>query len=62
MFSSLKKERADAIETDFQDHVPTVVTVHYDGKLLPQLDVNISKEERLPVLISFDGKEQLLVV
>lgn len=60
--SQMRKERAEAIKTDFQNHVPDIVTVHWDGKLLPGLDFRSSKEERLPVLISFDDKEQLLAV
>lgn len=39
-----------------------VVTVHWDGKLLPSLDVRSSKEERLPIIISFKEKEHLLAV
>ncbi|GBP74674.1 hypothetical protein EVAR_58940_1 [Eumeta japonica] len=33
-----------------------------DGKLLPGLDVRSSKEERLPIITSFDDREQLLAV
>lgn len=57
-----RKSRAEAIKADFQDNVPDVVTVHWDGKLLPGLDVRSSKEERLPIIVSFEGKEQLLAV
>ena len=42
--------------------MPDVITIHWDGKLLPGLDVRSSKEERLPVLISFEEKELLLAV
>nr|CAH7754826.1 unnamed protein product [Callosobruchus chinensis] len=47
-----RKERAEAIKVDFQNDVPDVVTVHWDGKLLPALDARKSKEERLPILIT----------
>lgn len=57
-----RKDRAESIKSDFQDNMPEMVTVHWDGKLLPGLDVRSSKEERLPILISFGEKEQLLAV
>nr|CAH7719255.1 unnamed protein product [Callosobruchus chinensis] len=56
-----RKERAEAIKVDFQNDVPDVVTVQWDGKLLPALDARKSKEERLPILITHGNKEQLLV-
>ena len=58
--SQLRMVRAKDIKTDFQDRVPDVITVHWDGKLLSGLDVRSPKEERLPVLISFEEKELLL--
>lgn len=57
-----RKIRAGTIKTDFQNNVPDVVTVHWDGKLLPGLDIRSLKEERLPILVSFDDREQLLAV
>lgn len=60
--SQMRKERAETIKSDFQDHIPDIVTVHWDGKMLPGLDVRSSKEERLPVLISYGKQEQLLAV
>lgn len=57
-----RKDRAESIKSDFQNNLPESVTVHWDGKLLPGLDVRSSKEERLPILISFEEKEQLLAV
>ncbi|GBN90161.1 hypothetical protein AVEN_230319-1 [Araneus ventricosus] len=39
-----------------------VVTFHSDGKLLSALSARKSKEERLPTVISFGLKEQLIVV
>ncbi|CAH0553153.1 unnamed protein product [Brassicogethes aeneus] len=60
--SQSRKDRAEAIKSDFQNNLPGTVTVHWDGKLLPGLDERSSKEERLPILISFGEKEQLLAV
>ncbi|GBP50098.1 Uridine phosphorylase 2 [Eumeta japonica] len=57
-----RKSRAEAIKTDFQNNLPDVITVHWDGKLLPGLDVRSSKKERLPIIASFDDREQLLAV
>lgn len=57
-----RKQRAEAIKLNFQNVVPDTVTVHWDGKLLPALDVRKSKEERLPIVISYDNKEQLIAV
>lgn len=60
--TQMRKDRAEAIKSDFQDNVPEVVTGHWNDKLLPGLDVRSSKEERLPILISFGDREQLLAV
>ena len=60
--SQIRIARAKDIKTDFHYRVPDVITVHFDGKLLPGLDVRSPKEELLPVLISFEEKELLLVV
>ncbi|KAK2718857.1 hypothetical protein QYM36_006012 [Artemia franciscana] len=57
-----RKSRAEAIKSDFQNNVSNIVTVHWDGKLLPGLDVKSSKEECLPVIASFHGIKQLLTV
>ena len=57
-----RKDRAESIKSDFQNNVPEVVTVHWDGKLLLGLDVRSCTEERLPIIISFGEKEQLLAV
>lgn len=57
-----RKERAESIKIDFQNEMPQVVTVHFDGKLLPALDARKSKEERLPVVISYGKREQLIAV
>lgn len=60
--TQMRKSRAETIKSDFKNNVPDVVTVHWDGKLLPGLDVRSSKEERLPITISYSDKEQLLAV
>ncbi|KAG8230423.1 hypothetical protein J437_LFUL015444 [Ladona fulva] len=46
----------------FNEFVSDVVTVHWDGKLLPTLDARKSKEERLPIVILYVNKEQLIAV
>ncbi|GBN04125.1 hypothetical protein AVEN_232542-1 [Araneus ventricosus] len=57
-----RRERAENIKIDFQNKVPDVVTLHSDGKLLPALSARKSKEERLPIVISYGLKEQLIAV
>ncbi|GBP85110.1 hypothetical protein EVAR_51230_1 [Eumeta japonica] len=57
-----RKEHAEAIKIDFQKKVPEVVAVHWDDKLFPALNVQKSKEERLPIVISYENKEQLIAV
>ena len=42
--------------------MPDAITFHWDGKLLPGLDVRSPKDERLPVLLSIEKKEVLLAV
>ncbi|GBM63056.1 hypothetical protein AVEN_274474-1 [Araneus ventricosus] len=56
------KERAENIKIDFQNEVPDAVTLHWDGKLLPALSAQKSKEERLPIVISCGLKKQLIAV
>ena len=60
--SQMRMARAKDIKTDFQDCVPDVITIHWDSKLLPGLDIRGSKEEWLLVLISLEEKELLLAV
>ncbi|GBO41153.1 hypothetical protein AVEN_41117-1 [Araneus ventricosus] len=57
-----RKERAENIKIDFQSEVPDVVTLHWDGKLLPALSARKSKEERVPIVISYGLKKQLIAV
>ena len=56
------KECAENIKIDFQNEVPYVVTLHWNGKLLPALSTQKSKEESLPIIISYTFKEQLTAV
>ncbi|GBM98035.1 hypothetical protein AVEN_151125-1 [Araneus ventricosus] len=55
-------ERAENIKNYFQNKVPDVVTLHWDGKLLLALSVRKSKEERFPIVISYGLTEQLIGV
>ena len=57
-----KKECAETIKSDFQINVPEVVTVHWNGKLLIALNVIRFKEERLPIIIPFGNRKQILAV
>ncbi|GBO14111.1 hypothetical protein AVEN_195948-1, partial [Araneus ventricosus] len=57
-----RKERAENIKIDFQNEVPDVVTLHWDGKLLPALSARKSNEEHLPIVISYGLKKQLIAV
>lgn len=57
-----RRERADAIKVAFKNNLPPYVTVHWDGKLLPALNVRDSKEERLPIVVTFGDMEQLISV
>ncbi|GBM15865.1 hypothetical protein AVEN_260139-1 [Araneus ventricosus] len=51
-----RKERVGNIRIDFQNEIPDVVTLHWDGKLLPAVSARKSKE-RLPIVISFGLKK-----
>lgn len=55
----MRAERAEKLRSDFNISEAEAVTVHWDGKLLPALT---GKEhvDRLPVLVTGRGKEQLL--
>ncbi|GBN56357.1 hypothetical protein AVEN_267627-1 [Araneus ventricosus] len=57
-----RKERAENIKIDFQNEVPDVVTLHWDGKLLPALGARKSKEELLSIVISYGLKKQCIAV
>ncbi|GBN83915.1 hypothetical protein AVEN_34148-1 [Araneus ventricosus] len=57
-----QKERSENIKISFQNEVPDVVTLHWDGKLLPALSARKSKEQRLPIVISYGLNKQLIAV
>lgn len=58
-----RKNNCLKIKQIFQEKVPKFVTVHWDSKLLPALNVRDPKQERLPVIVSYDGnKDKLLGV
>ncbi|GBN93361.1 hypothetical protein AVEN_184186-1 [Araneus ventricosus] len=56
-----RKERSENIEIDFQNEVPDVVILHWDDKLLSALSARKSNE-RLPIVISYVLKKQLIAV
>ncbi|GBP37429.1 hypothetical protein EVAR_16334_1 [Eumeta japonica] len=37
--TQVRKTRTETMKTDFQNNLPDLITVHWDGKLLPRLDV-----------------------
>ncbi|GBM83271.1 hypothetical protein AVEN_149772-1 [Araneus ventricosus] len=57
-----RKERVENIKIDFQNEVPDVVTLNWNGKFLPALNARKSKEERLPIVISYGLKRQLIAL
>ncbi|GBL78846.1 hypothetical protein AVEN_48839-1 [Araneus ventricosus] len=57
-----RKERVKNIKICFHNEVPDVVTLHWDGKLLTALSARKSKEQRLPIVISYGLKKQLIAV
>lgn len=57
-----RKKSAESIKVAFQNDIPQILTVHWDGKLLPALNVRDTKEERLPIIVSFGDREQLIGV
>ncbi|KAG8235904.1 hypothetical protein J437_LFUL010134 [Ladona fulva] len=63
LFNEFETERAcGSIKANSQNEVPDVVTVHWDGKLLPALDVPKSKEGHFPIVILYVIKEELIAV
>ncbi|GBM04206.1 hypothetical protein AVEN_41026-2-1, partial [Araneus ventricosus] len=57
-----RKESAESIKVAFQNDIPQILTVHWDGKLLPALNVRDATEERLSIIVSFSDREQLIGV
>ncbi|GBP09739.1 hypothetical protein EVAR_81031_1 [Eumeta japonica] len=58
----VRKTRAETLKSDFQNNLSDIVTVLWVGKLLHVLDVENLKEERLPIIATFDDREQLLAI
>lgn len=56
-----REERAARIREEFQLDIISGVTIHWDGKMLPALSSN-DMVDRLPVIITYDDREQLLGV
>jgi hypothetical protein len=57
--SALRKEIAEDIKQSFVTDVP--LTVHWDGKLLTDI-TGCKNTERLPILVSAEGKSKLLSI
>lgn len=58
----MRNKSSKSTKSGFQNNVAEAVTVYCDGKLLRSLNVTGSREESLPILVSFRGKEQHLAV
>ena len=65
-YSTIRRKRmkhqkaiAEGLKINFQSNVP--LTVHWDGKMLPDITRN-EIVDRLPILVSGDGVDQLLTV
>lgn len=57
--SQVRCESGKELRKIFKKEEIDAVSVHWDGKILPSLTGN-DKVDRLPVVISYNGKEQLL--
>ncbi|GBM30464.1 hypothetical protein AVEN_237692-1 [Araneus ventricosus] len=57
-----RKESAESIKVAFENDIPQILVVHWGGKLLPALNVRYAKKERLPNIVSFGDREQLIGV
>ncbi|GBN40201.1 hypothetical protein AVEN_130737-1 [Araneus ventricosus] len=57
-----QKESVENIKIDFQNEVTEVVSLHWNDKLLPALSARKSKDERLPIVISYGLKKQLIAL
>ncbi|GBN10564.1 hypothetical protein AVEN_102257-1 [Araneus ventricosus] len=56
------KTKATRIKELFKENEPSFVCVHWDGKLLPALNVTDLKSERLPIFVTYKDEEKLLRV
>lgn len=52
-----RKTKATNIKELFKTNEPNFVSVHWDGKLLPALNVRDLKVERLPIIVIFKDQE-----
>lgn len=57
---ALRVERANKIKTKFQNSPPNYITVHWDGKILPTLNVRDSGIDRLPIVITSNNVDLLI--
>ncbi|GBM97387.1 hypothetical protein AVEN_105098-1 [Araneus ventricosus] len=57
-----RKTKATRIKELFKENEPSFVCVHWDGKLLPALNVRDLKSERLPIIVTYKDEEKLLGV
>ena len=58
----LREERIREFREHFTFPEGSIFEVHWDGKLLPSLEWGHEKVDRLAIIITFDGKEQLMGV
>lgn len=54
---ALRVERANKIKTKFLNSIPSFITVHWDGKILPTLNVRDSDIDRLPIVITSKNQD-----
>ncbi|XP_029346464.1 uncharacterized protein LOC115034269 [Acyrthosiphon pisum] len=57
---AVRVERANKIKTNFQMSVPSYITVHWDGKILPTLNVRESGIDRLPIVLTSNNLDLLI--
>ncbi|GBN77623.1 hypothetical protein AVEN_151301-1 [Araneus ventricosus] len=56
------KTKAAKIKELFKENEPSLISVHWDSKLLPALNVRDLKSERLPIIVTYKDEEKLLGV
>ncbi|GBM49622.1 hypothetical protein AVEN_249001-1 [Araneus ventricosus] len=57
-----RKTKATRIKELFEENEPSFVCVHWDGKLIPALNMRDLKSERLPIIVTYKDEEKLLGV
>ncbi|GBL86848.1 hypothetical protein AVEN_96073-1 [Araneus ventricosus] len=55
-----RKTKATRIKELFKENESSFVCFHWDGKLLPVLNVRDLKSERLPIIVTYKDEEKLL--